>query len=124
MGFKSPHRTDDSGYRPVHEGPSGTTVDHVTWWLCAFWGLFGGAAVEGLEITAAIKRTGHWPWGRRKRIKTLPALVAMVIRLFTGSGLAVAVGTTGPMTALSAVGVGVAAPLILEKLAQQVPIQT
>lgn len=93
----------------------------VPLWECALWGLFGGAAVEGLEWAAVMRRTGGWPWGRRRRARS-PILASVVIRLGVGAGLAAALGASGPMSALSALGAGVAAPLIIEKLAQQVPV--
>lgn len=107
----------------AHPGLSGWALfgygDRVELWQCALWGLFGGAAVEGLEWAAAMRR-GRWPWN--KKVKAGPLLVSVVIRLGVGSGLAAAVGASGPISVLSAVSVGVAAPLIIEKVAQQIPI--
>jgi hypothetical protein len=85
------------------------------------WGLVGGACVEGLEGAVAMRRTGGWPWGRRRSAR-MPFIASVVIRLGVGVGLAAAVGQSGPMSALSALSVGVAAPLIIEKMAQQAPV--
>ena len=89
----------------------------------AAWGLFGGFAVEGLEFAAAIRRTGKWPWRKRGEPGPLPLLTSIVIRLAVGAGLAAAAGeasqVSGPFGALA---VGVAAPLLVEQLARQIPL--
>ncbi|GIM90425.1 hypothetical protein [Paractinoplanes toevensis] len=90
---------------------------------CALWGLFGGFAVEGLELSAVIRRTGRFPWKRRGGPGLAPFLVSVIIRFGVGAGLAAAVGSTGSTSPLSALAVGVAAPLIIEKLAQQIPVE-
>jgi hypothetical protein len=92
----------------------------VTVLASALWGLLGGFAVEGIEIAAMLRSTGNWPWRPRK--KAAPFLASVVIRLAVGAALAAAVGATGPTGPLSAFAVGVAAPLIIEKLAQQIPV--
>ncbi|GAB3481368.1 hypothetical protein [Amycolatopsis cihanbeyliensis] len=90
---------------------------------CAVWGLFGGFAVEGLEFAGAIRRTGGWPWRQPNEPGPLPLAVSVIIRLAVGAGLAVAIGATGHISgALGAVAVGVAAPLIIEQVARQVPL--
>jgi hypothetical protein len=89
----------------------------------AAWGLFGGFAVEGLEFAAAIRRSGRWPWRNRGEPGPLPLLASVIIRLSVGAGLAAAAGVanqvSGPFGALA---VGVAAPLLVEQLARQVPL--
>jgi hypothetical protein len=53
---------------------------------------------------------------------TGPFLLAVAIRLGVGAGLAAAAGSSGQVAgAFGAVAVGVAAPLIVEKLYQQIP---
>jgi hypothetical protein len=92
--------------------------DPVHLWQCALWGLLGGAVVEGLEW-AAIMRNGRWPWNKRR--KAGPLVASILIRLGAGSGLAAAVGASGPVGVLGTFSVGVGAPLIIEKIAQQIP---
>ncbi|GAA2624085.1 hypothetical protein [Paractinoplanes durhamensis] len=87
-------------------------------WQCALWGLLGGAVVEGLEW-ATIMRNGRWPWNKRRRAG--PLVASILIRLGAGAGLAAAVGASGPISVLGTFSVGVGAPLIIEKIAQQVP---
>jgi hypothetical protein len=94
------------------------------WWEYAGWGAFGGLAVELIEFYGAIRRTGGWPWKRRGEPGPGPLLVSVLIRVFLGAGLAWALGgaqqISGPA---GAVAVGVAAPLILEQMARQLPPQ-
>lgn len=72
----------------------------------------------GLEFVTVIARLGTWPWRGRKRMQPGPYLAAMVVRLFLGAGLALAFGRSGMvLNPLTAVTIGVATPLIVEKLA-------
>jgi hypothetical protein len=89
----------------------------VTLVECAIWGLFGAAAVEGLEWRAITLRTKAWPW--KWRDQRWPYLTSVAIRLVIGAGLAAAAGGSNRM---GAVAIGVAAPLIIEKLAANFPV--
>jgi len=101
----------------------------VTWITAALWGLFGGFAVEGLELYTAVRRYGRMPWqikGPGKGVKepSCPAyVVAEVIRLAIGAGLAWAAlanhQITGPF---GAIAVGAAAPFIIGQLAKGIPL--
>src|SRR4051794_21903137 len=85
----------------------------------ALWGLFGGALVAGLDFVAVVARAGDWPWRARKKLRAGPYLAATAVRLVLGAGLAVAAGQSHLITnALAAVTIGVATPLIVEKLAR------
>jgi hypothetical protein len=85
------------------------------------WGLFGGFAVEGLDIRAAFYRYGAWPWKLPTSDgKTAPEAgrlgyaVGEIIRLLVGAGLAMAAVSTGQVSGpLGAIGIGVAAPTIV-----------
>jgi hypothetical protein len=92
-------------------------------WEYALWGLFGGFAVEGLEFSAAIRRVGTWPWREPGEVGLGPLSVSIALRLSVGAGLAAAAGSaeqvSGPFGALA---VGIAAPLVVEQLARQVPL--
>lgn len=91
----------------------------------ALWGLFGGFAIEGLEFSAAIRRTGSWPWKQEGEPSCAMLLVSVIIRLGIGAGLAVAAGLTGQISGpLGAVAIGVAAPLFIEQLAGQVTVNS
>ncbi|ASO19562.1 hypothetical protein FHR81_000760 [Actinoalloteichus hoggarensis] len=91
-------------------------------WEYAIWGLFGGFAVEGLEFSGAIRRTGDWPWRSPGEPGPLPLLASVVIRLGVGSGLAVAAGITGQVSGpFGALAIGVAAPLLVEQITRALP---
>jgi hypothetical protein len=83
------------------------------------WGLFGGALVAGLDFVAVVTRIGDWPWKARKKLRPGPYVVATAVRIALGAGLAVAAGQSGMVTnALAAVTLGIATPLVVEKLAR------
>lgn len=97
----------------------------MTGWEYAFWGFFGGFAVDGLEFAGAIRRVGGWPWRQPGEPGPLPYAVSVAIRLVVGAGLAAAAGTTGQISGpFGALAVGVAAPLLIEQLARQIPLTT
>jgi hypothetical protein len=97
----------------------------MTGWEYAFWGFFGGFAVDGLEFAGAIRRVGGWPWRQPGEPGLLPYAVSVAIRLVVGAGLAAAAGTTGQISGpFGALAVGVAAPLLIEQLARQIPLTT
>jgi hypothetical protein len=83
------------------------------------WGAFGGFAVEGLEITSSIRRTGRWPWRVKGAPPFWPFVVSVLIRLSISAGVAMAFVSGGQVVgAFGAMSVGVMAPLLVEKLAQ------
>lgn len=89
----------------------------------AAWGVFGGFAVEGLEFAAAIRRVGGWPWLQPGEPGPVPLIVSVLIRLTIGAGLAEAAGLTNQVSGpFGALAVGIAAPLLIEQLAGQVPL--
>jgi hypothetical protein len=95
----------------------------MTTWEYALWGLFGGFAVDGLEFAGAIRRTGGWPWRQPEEPGLAPLAVSVVIRLVVGAGLAAAAGTTGQISGpFGALTMGIAAPLLIEQLARQIPL--
>lgn len=97
----------------------------MSWLDAALWGAFGGFAVEGLELYTAVRRHGHWPWRVRgpREVGAPGYVVAELIRLIIGAGLAGAAEASGQITsAVGALAVGVAAPLIVERLARAIPL--
>jgi hypothetical protein len=89
------------------------------WAATALWGLFGGALVAGLDFIAVVGRIGDWPWRARKKLRAGPYVAATFVRLLLGASLAVAASQSGlALNALSAVMIGVALPLIVEKFAR------
>lgn len=97
----------------------------MTWIEAALWGLFGGFAVEGLDLYAAVRRRGCWPWRARgpREVGVAGYFVAELFRLVIGSGLAWALAESRQVTtAVAALAVGAAAPLIVERLTRAIPL--
>lgn len=85
------------------------------------WGLAGAFVVEGLELVAAIRRTGGWPWRLHGEVGLGPYLVAVTLRLAVGGVLAAALGTNGQLSGpAGAAMIGITAPLLVEKMFRQV----
>ncbi len=88
----------------------------------ALFGLLGGFLVEAVELRRAIQKTKGWPWRDPDEPSFGPWLTAILLRLAASAGLAFAAGAgeqvSGPFGALS---IGIAAPLVIEKLASQIP---
>jgi hypothetical protein len=83
----------------------------------------GGLCVEGLWLYTQIRSAAEWSW--RKPIRQgLPAyVISVAVRVGVGAGVAAAATGSGQVSGtLAAFGLGVAAPLVLEKLAQTVPL--
>jgi len=106
---------------------------HMIGLVAGIWGLFGGFAVEGLELYGALRRHGRWPWKPQpgRDASEIPEaglagyLIAEGIRLFIGAGLAWAAAATGQIAGpLGALGVGVAAPTIIGQLAKAIPLSS
>lgn len=97
----------------------------MTWIEAAGWGLFGGFAVEGLDLYTAVRRRGCWPWWARgpREVGVAGYIVAELVRLVIGSGLAWALAESRQITtAFGAVLVGVAAPLLVERITRSIPL--
>lgn len=91
--------------------------------VAGVWGLFGGFAVSGLELQALLRRRGCWPWqareGQPPEISLTAYLAGEIIRMLVGAGLAWAAAATGQISGpLGAVGIGAAAPFILDQLSR------
>lgn len=97
----------------------------MTWIDAALWGLFGGFAVEGLDLYGAVRRRGCWPWRARgpREVGVTGYFVAELFRLVVGSGLAWALARSGQITtAVGALAVGAAAPFLVERLTRAIPL--
>jgi hypothetical protein len=92
-------------------------------WVAAAWGLTGGLCVEALALHSYIRSTRRWDWRRPIPQGMAAFFVSVVIRVGAGAGLAAAAAGSGQVAgSLAAFGLGVAAPLVVEKLAQAVPL--
>ena len=97
----------------------------MTWIEAALWGLGGGFAVEGLDLYGALRRRGRWPWQVRgpREVGAVGYFVAELVRLGIGSVLASALAESSQITtAFGALAVGIAAPLIVERLTRVIPL--
>jgi hypothetical protein len=91
----------------------------------AMWGLLGGFVVEALEHAAAIHRVGGWPWTKPGEPGLWPSLLAVILRLAAGAGLAAASGASGQVAgAFGAFCLGVTAPLVVEKMVERAPTRS
>lgn len=92
-------------------------------WVAALWGLAGGMSVEGLELYARIHRTRGWSWRKPIPQGLAPYLLSIVIRGGFSVGVATAAAASQQVVGAFAIfGIGVAAPLVIEKLAQSIPL--
>lgn len=91
--------------------------------FAAAWGLFGGFCTEGLGFYVAVRRQGGWPWRTSGGPSLLAYASAELVRLVIGAGLAWAFAASDQVaTPVAALAVGVAAPLVVERLTQSVPL--
>lgn len=93
-------------------------------WAAALWGLAGGLCVEALELYGSIKSAeGGWSWRRPIPQGFAAYVVSVVIRVGIGGIVAAAaVGAHQVEGSLAALGLGVSAPLVIERLARAVPL--
>jgi hypothetical protein len=97
----------------------------VTGWQYALLGALGGFLVEAVEFRAAIREAKGWPWLLEDEPGPAPMAVSIVLRLAASAGLAFAAGIGGQVAGpFGALAVGIAAPLVIEKMARQVPLET
>src|SRR5450755_3321685 len=94
--------------------------------VAGMWGLFGGFAIAGLDLHASLRHRGCWPWQARKgdpdpEISPAAYFTGEIIRMVIGAGLAWAAASTGQISGpLGAVGIGAAAPIILDQFSRSI----
>ncbi|MFC7262038.1 MULTISPECIES: hypothetical protein [Streptomyces] len=92
----------------------------------ALWGLLGSGVAEALNLSASMRPTGprrrwRWPWSSPADRPVV--LVAIALRLFAGFGLTAALGTSDQLpNATAALAAGLAAPLIVARFFQSIPL--
>lgn len=92
-------------------------------WGAAVWGLAGGSVVEALALHAMIRADRSWSWRKPIPQGLVAYLISVVLRTGAGAGLAAAAAGSGQVSgAFAAFGLGVAAPLVVEKLAMGVQL--
>jgi hypothetical protein len=99
----------------------------MIWVEPTLWGLFGGFAIEALDVITAVRRHRRWPWlDERRRPEPGPLAygIATVLRLVVGAGVACAAAASVRygIRPWLAMGLGAAAPVVLEKLTALIPL--
>jgi hypothetical protein len=98
----------------------------VNWVGAGLWGLAGGFVVEGLDFYTAVRRHGKWPWnvaGAGPTAGPRGYAIAELVRMIIGAVLAAGVAASGQVSgAMGAIAVGVATPMIVERLTKLVPL--
>ena len=93
--------------------------------MAAFWGLAGGMTVEALVLYTDIRHTREWNWRRPIPQGMVAYLISVILRVAAGAGLAAAAAGSGQVSgSLAAFGLGIAAPLVVEKLAETIPLHS
>ena len=97
---------------------------HLSAGAGAVWGLAGGLCVELLWLHTQIRKAkGHWSWRQPIPQGLTAYVISVVARVGVGGLVAAAAAGSGRVSnALVAFGLGVGAPLAVEKLAQAVPL--
>jgi hypothetical protein len=93
-------------------------------WAGAGWGLAGGLCVELLWLHTQIRKAkGHWSWRRPIPQGLTAYAISVMARVGVGGFVAAAAAGSGRVSSvIVAFGLGVGAPLAVEKLAQAVPL--
>lgn len=90
------------------------------------WGLAGGFVVDGLEFYTTVRRYGCLPWkvkGPGLEAGRTAYLVAESVRMLIGGILASGAASSGQVSGpLAAIAIGVAAPLMVERLTTLIPL--
>jgi hypothetical protein len=92
-------------------------------WGPAVWGLAGGLCVEALALYSLIRKSRRWSWRRPIPQGLAAYVISVVLRAGAGAGLAAAAAGSGQVSGtFAAFALGVAAPLVVEKLSQAIPL--
>lgn len=96
-------------------------------WIAATWGLVGSAVAEALNLYGMMRPTteskGRWQWPWRDRRDCPIILFAVALRALAGTGLAAAAGASElATTAFATFTFGVAAPLVIAKMFDQIRV--
>jgi hypothetical protein len=92
-------------------------------WGAAVWGLAGGLCVEALALHSMIRGASDWSWRKPIPQGLLAYLISVFLRAGASAGLAAAVAGSGQVAGpFAAFALGVAAPLMIEKLSRAIPL--
>jgi len=89
----------------------------------ATWGLAGSVCVEALELYSLIRHSRRWSWRKPIPQGLTAYIISVVLRAGAGAALAAAAaGSSQVSGTFAAFALGVAAPLVVEKLTRAVPL--
>lgn len=92
-------------------------------WAAGAWGLAGALCVEAWELYRGIRHSPEWDWRAPIPQGLAAYLFSVAIRMLMGAVVAGAAAASDQVSgALAAVGLGIAAPLVIEKFAREVPL--
>jgi hypothetical protein len=92
-------------------------------WEAAGWGLAGGLCVEALALYSLIRGSHSWHWRRPIPQGLVAYIISVILRAGAGAGLAAAAAGSGQVSGtFAAFALGVAAPLVVEKLSRAIPL--
>ena len=93
-------------------------ITPMSLYAAASWGLIGAGAIEAWDLYGAIHRVRGFPWNKPGEVAVAPFLVAVVLRLLLGAGLATAFVSSGQAAGpVGALAVGIAAPKLRHTIA-------
>jgi hypothetical protein len=100
--------------------PYGCTMDVG---VATGWGVVGGACVEALWLYSRIRSDLLWSWRRPIPQGLTAYIISFVARIGVAAGVAAAAAGSGQVSGpLAAFGLGVGAPLVVEKLSRAIPV--
>ena len=70
-------------------------ITPMSLYAAASWGLIGAGAIEAWDLYGAIHRVRGFPWNKPGEVAVAPFLVAVVLRLLLGAGMATAFVSSG-----------------------------
>ena len=92
-------------------------------WGAAVWGLAGSLCVEALALYSLIRHSRRWSWRKPIPQGLTAYIISVFLRAGAGAGLAAAAAGSGQVSGtFAAFALGVAAPLVVEKLSQEIPL--
>jgi hypothetical protein len=92
-------------------------------WGAAGWGLVGGLCVEALALYSMIRTSRRWSWRKPIPQGLAAYLISVILRAGAGAGLAAAAAGSGQVSGpFAAFALGIAAPLVVEKLSRAIPL--
>ncbi|MER5598503.1 hypothetical protein [Streptomyces sp. NPDC002265] len=94
----------------------------MMWWQACLWGALGAGLVEAGEMWQLHRTQERFPWVKDGEPQIKPYLLAVFLRCFMAIGITAVYGVSGQVAGpLAAVTLGVAAPVIIQQIADSSP---